>query len=308
MSSIFYISLICLFSLIIIIFFADMRKKKHIRMHINNKLAIQNVFNAKDFSERYSDLKSKSIISNLRRLKERSGINISFNAYMLSFLFAGLCCFIFLLVYTGKTFLALILGSVIALLLPLIVLKYLCARRQRKFLANFPDAIDSVVRAIQSGLPLFDGFSLLSAEAEEPIKSEFSRIVELRKLGATVPEAVESLTHRIDAIETRLFSTVVKIQNQSGGSISESLSNISTVIRNRIRMREKVNALAAEAKASAYIIGSLPFFIIAAIYFSSPDYIILLFTTFTGNFVIYCSLAWMAIGIALMWKMINFEI
>lgn len=192
--------------------------------------------------------------------------------------------------------------------LPRWVIAFLRKRRMSQFLEEFPNAIDVIVRAIKSGLPLNDGIRLIAGEAKDPVKSEFRRIVEAQQLGVATPEACFRMYHNMPLPEVSFFAIVIQIQQAAGGNLSEALGNLSAVLRARKQMKNKVAAMSMEAKASAAIIGALPPIVTLLVYLTSPDYIILLFTTDTGLFILGCSAVWMGIGIFIMRQMINFEV
>lgn len=191
--------------------------------------------------------------------------------------------------------------------IPRWVVSFLRKRRIKKFLAEFPNSIDVIVRAIKSGLPLNDGLRLIASEAKEPVRSEFRRIIDAQQMGISVPEAAGKLYENMPCSEANFFGIVIQIQAQAGGNLSEALGNLSRVIRDRKKMKAKVDALSMEAKASAAIIGALPFIVTLLVYLSSPSYIMILFTSSTGHMLLAGGLVWMSIGIAVMKKMINFD-
>ncbi len=192
-------------------------------------------------------------------------------------------------------------------LLPHFFVNWKRKRRLNQFSNEFPNAVDVIVRGVKAGLPLIDCLRAISQEAQEPVGGEFREIVEDQTLGMPLPEAVARLPERIPLAEANFFAIVVAIQARSGGSLSEALSNLSKVLRDRKKMSGKIKAMSAEAKSSAGIIGSLPIIVGILVYFTSPDYILLLFKTSTGNIVLACSAVWMFIGILVMRKMINFD-
>lgn len=216
----------------------------------------------------------------------------------------------------GLAFLASGLSPIVALAgvvvcgvgLPRWLLKRRIRARQAKFLTEFANAIDIIVRGIRSGLPLTDCMEIIAAESPEPVRSEFVELVEQQRIGIPLPRAFERLFERMPLQEVSFFSIVVAIQAQTGGNLAEALSNLSGVLRDRYKMQAKVKALSAEAKASAMIIGALPPLVMAAVYFISPDYISLLWTEQLGQFMLVGAVMWMLIGILVMRKMINFEI
>ncbi len=182
------------------------------------------------------------------------------------------------------------------------------ARRVKAFLNEFPNALDIIVRAVKSGLPLNDGIRLIATEAPEPVKGEFRRIVESQQVGLSIPDAAMRMSETMPCAEAGFFGIVIQIQQQAGGNLSEALGNLSRVLRDRKKMKAKVQALSMEAKASAVIIGALPFLVAFLVYLSSPTYIMPLFTTSTGHMILGCSAVWMTMGILVMRKMMNFEV
>ena len=181
-------------------------------------------------------------------------------------------------------------------------------RRVKAFLEEFPNALDIIVRAVKSGLPLNDAIRLIANESPEPVRSEFRRIVDSQQMGMSVPDAAMRMTETMPCSEAGFFGIVIQIQSQAGGNLSEALGNLSRVLRDRKKMKAKVQALSMEAKASAVIIGALPFVVAFLVYLSSPTYIMPLFTTSVGNLILGCSGVWMSIGILVMRKMMNFEV
>lgn len=194
-----------------------------------------------------------------------------------------------------------------ALILPYGFVNFKRNRRFKLFTNEFPNAVDVIVRGVKAGLPLIDCLKVIANDAQEPVCSEFKEIVEDQALGLPLDEAVTRLTDRVPLAEANFFTIVISIQSRSGGSLSEALSNLSKVLRDRKMMKLKIRAMATEAKSSAGIIGSLPIIVAVLVYFSSPEYIMLLFETKQGNMVLAVSLTWMMTGIGVMKKMINFD-
>jgi len=179
--------------------------------------------------------------------------------------------------------------------------------RQAKFLTEFANAIDIIVRGIKSGLPLHDCMQVIASEAPEPVCGEFADLVEQQNVGVPLGKAFERMHDRMPLQEVSFFAIVVAIQAQTGGNLSEALSNLSGVLRERYRLQAKVKSYSAEAKASAIIIGALPPTVMGAVYMTSPDYISLLWTNDIGQIMLAAGGAWMLMGIVVMRKMINFE-
>jgi tight adherence protein B len=191
--------------------------------------------------------------------------------------------------------------------LPLWLLKFLKKRREAKFLAVFPDAVDIIVRGVKSGLPLLESLRVITSDASEPVKSEFRNIIETQAIGIPLGEACGKLYEHIPVAEANFFAIVIGIQQRAGGNLSEALGNLSRVLRDRKKMKAKIQAMSMEAKASAAIIGCLPIAVMTLVYITSPQYIELLWTHPTGRIMLGCCAVWMSIGVFVMRKMINFD-
>lgn len=201
-----------------------------------------------------------------------------------------------------------LLAVVVGLGLPKLVLKISAARRQKKFTANFANAIDVLVRGIRSGLPVGECLAIIGHELPDPVGQEFRLLVEGQKLGMSLDDLMRRGLERFPTPEYRFFAIVLQIQQQTGGNLAETLAGLSNVLRERKKMRDKVKALSSEARSSAMIIGSLPFMVAGLVYLMNPDYISLLFTERLGNIMLVGGLLWMALGVAIMTKMVNFKI
>ena len=191
---------------------------------------------------------------------------------------------------------------------PMFLLRHLRKRRIAKFTKELPNAVDVVVRGIRTGIPVGDCFRMVSREAEEPVRSEFRIVIETQALGLSLGESVSRLYERVPVQEVNFFAIVINIQQQSGGNLSEALSNLSRVLRERRKMAGKVQAMSMEAKSSAGIIAALPFVVAGITTLTSPDYISLLWTTDIGKLALLGSAIWMTFGILTIKKMIAFDI
>ena len=161
---------------------------------------------------------------------------------------------------------------------------------------------------MKSGLPLGECLQVIARESAPPLGAEFHEVVEQQRVGVSLAEALERLARRMPIAEVKFLTIVIAIQQQAGGNLSEALGNLSGVLRARVQLRMKVKALSAEAKAGAFVLGSLPPTVMLLVYGSSPDYMVPLFTTTTGNFLLGFSAVWMLMGILVMRKMINFKV
>jgi tight adherence protein B len=202
---------------------------------------------------------------------------------------------------------AIAIGFAGAFGVPRWLLSYLKKRREVKFLDNFPDAVDIIVRGVKAGLPLLDCMKMVATEAPEPIKTEFRVIVDTQAIGMPLGEACNKLYERTPLPEANFFAIVVSIQQKAGGNLSEALGNLSRVLRDRKKMKAKIRAMSQEAKASAGIIGSLPIAVMILVSLTSKDYITLLFTEPLGHLMLAGSAFWMMCGVLVMRKMINFD-
>jgi tight adherence protein B len=191
--------------------------------------------------------------------------------------------------------------------LPFWTLSFLKKRREARFLAVFPDAVDVIVRGIKSGLPLLDSLKMIASEGQEPVRSEFKAIIETQTVGIPLGEACGKLYERMPLPEANFFGIVIAIQQKAGGNLSEALGNLSKVLRDRKKMKAKIQAMSMEAKASAAIIGSLPPAVMGLVWITSPKYIELLWTHPTGQLLLLGSVMWMSMGVMVMKKMINFD-
>ena len=192
--------------------------------------------------------------------------------------------------------------------LPHFVVGYFIKRRGNKFTAKFPDAIELLVRGLRSGLPISETMGVVGAEVPGPVGEEFRAISDKMKIGRTMDAALQETADRLGTPEFQFFVISIAIQRETGGNLAETLSNLATVLRQRSQMKLKIKAMASESKASAYIVGSLPFIVFGLIMWISPGYM--------GNFFVdqrlivagVGGMIWMALGAFIMAKMINFEI
>ncbi len=192
-------------------------------------------------------------------------------------------------------------------LLPKLVLKFIAKKRQKIFVRDFSGALDIIVRGVRTGLPVGECLTIVASEMPDSVGEEFNRIVEGQKMGLTMDELMRRGLERMPVPEFKFFSIVLQVQLQTGGSLAETLENLSNVLRERKKMRDKVQAMSSEAKSSAAIIGALPFFVAGALSAMKGDYLAPLFDFPLGRVLFYGGVAWMGIGVLVMKKMINFK-
>lgn len=201
------------------------------------------------------------------------------------------------------------MAAIIGLLgLPRLFLKMKIKSRQKKFMDDFADALESMMRLLKAGMPVSEAIKMVAREYTGPMGEEMERIFEQQKIGVPLPEAVLEASKRMPLTEMQMFATAIAIQTQTGSSLSEVLQNLASVIRSRFKLKRKVHALSSEAKSSAMIIAALPLVVGGGMYFINREYIEVLFTDPTGNFLLGASIAWMLVGVVVMRQMINFKV
>ena len=257
----------------------------------------------KDFDERHK--KTKRVPISVRIM--RAGLSWSKRQFIIISAFIGLFM-AFLGFLSGAGMLgAAGLGFAGAFGFPRWLLSFLRKRREAKFIDGLADAVDIIVRGVKAGLPLGDCIRMITMESSEPLKTEFRLIMETQAIGMPLGEACGKLYERTPLPEANFFGIVVAIQQKAGGNLSEALGNLSKVLRDRKKMRAKIQAMSQEAKASAAIIGALPIAVMILVYITSPQYISLLFTNPMGHIMLAGSAVWMTMGVLVMKKMINFD-
>jgi tight adherence protein B len=238
---------------------------------------------------------------------QQAGLSWSKRQYVLISVAMGVGFFLLFVLIDAGIWAALAIAFAAGFGMPMWLLKYLKKRRENKFLEAFPDAVDTIVRGIKAGLPLLDSMRIIAVEAPEPVRSEFRVIMDTQAIGMPIGDACAKLFERMPVAEANFFSIVIAIQSKAGGNLSEALGNLSRVLRDRKRMKAKIQAMSMEAKASASIIACLPIAVMFLVYLTSPNYIELLWTHPIGRFMMAGSAVWMFTGVMVMRKMINFD-
>ncbi len=258
----------------------------------------------------------KEMEENQKRKKKRvtlamqlahAGLQMTPAVFWVLSLFCGIVIGFVVLLSGSSWPLSLLAAFAGALGLPRWILRHMKKRRIAKFLDEFANAIDVIVRGIKAGLPVNDTLKVISQESPDPVGPEFKEIVEGQKLGVPLDAGLERMYERMPLAEVNFLSIVVSIQQRSGGNLAEALANLSKVLRERKKMQAKVRAVSQEAKSSASIIGALPPSIMGLVYLVNPDYISLLWTEQLGQFMLLGSAIWMGMGVLVMKKMINFD-
>ncbi len=274
-------------------------------------------------SERDREARRREIQDNVRKQTEalekekkrvplelqlyRAGMKIKKAAFIRNSIILGVIVTVVTFVLQVPILFALVFGACSAYLLP----RWYLARRRNKFQANFleelPNAVEAIVRGVKSGLPLNDSIKIVAKEVKEPVRSEFARVLDAQAVGKSTDEAVKMIYQRVPLSEVNFFVVVINVQQQAGGNLSEALSNLARVLRDRKKMKAKVKAMSSEAKASAMIIGSLPFIVAGLVTLVTPNYLEPLFTTTVGYICLGVAAVMMSLGVFIMNRMIQFD-
>jgi tight adherence protein B len=275
----------------------------------DKQVAKQRAVIARKLTEAGKEREKKKDNVTIRELMVQAGIDAPMSRYwwgalVLAFIVWLLVYFVFKWPPVAVIFItfAAFLGG------PRLVLKRIAARRQKKFLEELPDALDGCVRLLQAGMPMTEAIAMVSRDFTGPLREEMLKIYDSQKIGVPIGQAALETAKRIPLTEVHMFATALQIQSETGSSLSEVLTNLSGVIRARFRLRRKVQALSSEAKASASIIGSLPFLVTLGLYLASPNYMEPLLHTDKGHVMLMGCGCWMGLGIIIMKQMINFKI
>ena len=265
------------------------------------------------FAERSSRLESyaSTLIPKpalLRKRLDMTGKDITLGKY------AMVCLGIVALVTLGLTFrgapliLSLMMGLFFGIGGPHFVIGKMIKRRINKFNGNFPDAIELMVRGLRSGLPITETLGVVASEVPGPVGIEFRMVADKMKIGRTMEVALQDTADRLGTAEFQFFVITLAIQRETGGNLAETLSNLADVLRKRAQMKLKIRAMSSESKASAYIVGSLPFIVFGLVYMMNPIYMGGFFSDQRLIVAGIGGMMWMGIGAAIMAKMVSFEI
>ena len=244
----------------------------------------------------------------LRTRLEAAGLSFGPGSFLLINVFLLATSWIGLSQALGRPLLASPLAILIGLGMPHLWVSSRIAARKAKFLKQFPEAIDLIVRGLRSGLPVQESFSAIGAEMKDPVRGDFRTVAELLAIGRTMDEALWEVAGKIDLPEFNFFVVALSVQRETGGNLAETLENLSDILRKRHQTKLKIKALSSEARASALIIGALPFIMFGIITYMNPGYTTVLFTDGRGQVMLAVGLIWLGIGFLIMAKMIRFEI
>ncbi|RZJ41416.1 MAG: type II secretion system F family protein [Brevundimonas sp.] len=248
----------------------------------------------------------KARVSLAAKLKQ-AGLSTTVRTFWIISAVLGVFAFLLPLMFGLNLLISLGAAVVFGLGLPRWIVGFLGKRRMKKFSSHFADAVDVIVRGIKSGLPVHDCFKIIARESPAPLGPEFQKLVEGMGVGLTLPQALDKMYERMPTPELKFFAIVIAIQQKTGGNLAEALSNLTTVLRARKMMGEKIKALSSEATASAGIIGSLPPAVMILVSLTTPAYMAKLFTDPRGQFMLLVAIIMMSFGVFVMKKMISFK-
>lgn len=238
---------------------------------------------------------------------KQAGLSLSVRTFVIISVAAGLVGALLAFVLGANIIIVLGVGVAAGLGLPRWIIGMKAKARMKKFSLAFADAIDILVRGIKTGLPVHDCFKIIARESPEPLAGEFRILVEGMGVGLTLAQALDKMYERMPTPELKFFAIVIAIQQKSGGNLAEALGNLTTVLRARRMMVEKIKALSSEAIASAGIIASLPPMVMILVMLTNPSYMMLMFTDIRGQVMLMGAGLWMAIGVFVMKRMISFK-
>jgi len=245
----------------------------------------------------------------LRKRLKSTGADIKVSHYLLACAATMAATVLVVIVSVGLPLtLAAPIGVILGVGLPHIVIGMMVKRRQERFIGQFPEAIDLIVRGLKSGLPITESARTVGSEIPNPVGGEFRQIMEQMALGKTLEEAMWLASDRIDIPEFRFFVVSLSVQRETGGNLAETLENLADILRKRRQTKLKIRALSSEARASALIIGALPFIMFVLIWMVNGEYLLPLFDDIRGNIMLGIGLFWLFMGFAVMAKMVRFEI
>ncbi|MGF1623788.1 MAG: type II secretion system F family protein [Alphaproteobacteria bacterium] len=245
----------------------------------------------------------------LRRRLERAGLKTSIGQYaLIGFVLVGVFGLLIRMFIGLPTAPSILFGFFCALLVPHLVVGFLIGRRKNKFLKLFPEGIDLIVRGLKSGMPVSESMVNVGTEIQDPVGIEFRRVTDLVRIGKSMDEALWMTAARINLPEFKFFVISLSIQRETGGNLAETLGNLSEILRKRQQAKLKIKALSSEAKASAIIIGALPFIMFFLLNMVKAGYTDPLLTDPRGQVMLAGALIWLSVGVATMAKMVRFEI
>jgi len=245
----------------------------------------------------------------LRLRLNKTGKDISFKKYIIATIITAVFCTLLVKLLGGMAFLpSLMIGIFLGLFIPHMYINRVIKSRLTKFTKQFPEAIDLIVRGLRAGLPVTESIHAVAKEMQDPISAEFLTITDEIRLGKTMDEALWTTAKRLDTADFKFFVISLSVQQETGGNLAETLTNLTEILRGRTRLKLKIKAMISEGKASAYIIGSLPFLMCGLLSVMNYEYMSVMFIDPMGQIALAGAAIWMGIGVFILAQMINFEV
>ena len=238
----------------------------------------------------------------------QAGLGVDLSRYTTIALGIALATAVTMLLTGSSPLMALALGVIVGIGLPHMWVSNRITARKNKFTKQFPEAMDLMVRGLKSGLPVNECIANVGKELPAPTGVEFRKITDAMRLGKQLEEALWETADRLDTPDFKFFVISLVVQRETGGNLGETLGNLANILRQRQAMKLKIKAMSSEAKASAWIVGSLPFIMLGVIMIMNYDYGIILFTEPKAMMAGAVAFLWMALGVFIMSRMIKFEV
>jgi tight adherence protein B len=264
-----------------------------------------------DSSIQSLDMLIKRLVPRPAKMRARlaaTGKKISLGEYILANILVGVLAYVVFALVKLAPLESVLFAAALGLLLPHMIIGFMIKRRQSKFVMLLPEAIDLIVRGLRSGLPITESMKIVGQEIPAPVGVEFRGIIESYAVGMTLDQALWAVAERIGVPEFRFFAISLSVQQETGGNLTETLENLGNILRRRKQLKLKIRALTGEARASASILGGLPFVMFGVLMMIRPDYGMVLFNTTKGNIFLGAGLTSMIIGVGTMFRMTKFEI
>jgi tight adherence protein B len=250
-------------------------------------------------------------LPNMKKLDDRlkaAHMTISAKVFVLRGIIVAIICAVIAVVLHKPLLMGLLFGIVLGLGVPMKLITIRINSHMKKFLKIFPDGIDLIVRGLRSGLPVSESFRMVGNEVPEPVGEVFRRVVSMMELGVPMETALQEVARSLNNTEFNFFATSIILQRETGGNLGEILSNLSDVLRRRFMMQMKVKAMTSEARASAWIIGSLPIIVGIAVSVMSPGYMNIMFEDYRGNMALAGAICLLSSGVWIMGRMAKFDV
>lgn len=238
----------------------------------------------------------------------QAGLEWTVSILVLASLLAGAACAAILSALAHQAFIVCLAAGTMVGVAPLFYVALKRQKRLRKIESQLPEALDFLTRGLRSGHAFSSALQMLGDEMADPIAGEFRVVHDEINFGVSLPQAMHNLGERVPITDLRYFIVAVLIQRESGGNLSEILSKLSHLMRERAKLISKVRVLCSEGKLSAWILGVMPFFMAAVMYYMNPEFMAPLWTDPIGIAIVKYMLGLMAAGILILKKITKIKV